>query len=65
MHGDRDDLFPLELAVELYRGIQGAALWVVPFGHHEPPFGARAAAFAEVAGGFLRGELDPAPASGR
>jgi len=32
VHGDRDPLYPVELAVELYRGITGSALWVVPNG---------------------------------
>ena len=45
VHGDRDALYPLELAVELYRGIPGSALWVVPNGGHGPIFGASAEAF--------------------
>jgi pimeloyl-ACP methyl ester carboxylesterase len=34
--GDRDPLYPVEIAVELYRGIPEAALWVVPGGGHVP-----------------------------
>lgn len=47
--GDRDPLYPLELALELYSGIQGSALWVVPEGGHLPIFGAEAPAFVERA----------------
>jgi pimeloyl-ACP methyl ester carboxylesterase len=52
VHGDRDFLYPVELAVEIYRGIPGAALYVVPGGGHGPiflgekePFVRRALAF--------------------
>jgi pimeloyl-ACP methyl ester carboxylesterase len=34
--GDRDPLYPVEIGVELYRGIPDAALWVVPGGGHVP-----------------------------
>jgi pimeloyl-ACP methyl ester carboxylesterase len=50
--GDRDPLYPVELAVELYRGIPSASLYVVPGGGHGPivdgereSFVARALAF--------------------
>jgi pimeloyl-ACP methyl ester carboxylesterase len=52
--GDRDPLYPVELAVELYRGIPEASLWVVPGGGHGPIFGAERAAFVERAITFLR-----------
>ncbi|MEO8678629.1 MAG: alpha/beta hydrolase [Vicinamibacterales bacterium] len=54
VHGDRDPLYPVEVAVELYRGIPGSALWVVPHGGHGPIFGEQAAQFAAAAIGFLR-----------
>src|SRR5262249_28120455 len=53
VHGDRDPLYPVELAVELYRSIPNAALWVVPNGAHGPIFGAMAPRFAETALAFL------------
>jgi pimeloyl-ACP methyl ester carboxylesterase len=53
--GDRDPLYPVELAVELYRGIPDAALWVVPGGGHGPVFLDRREAFVGVALPFLRG----------
>src|SRR3954466_5157600 len=49
VHGDRDPLYPVELALELYRSIPNAALWVVPNGGHGPIFGALAAPFAATA----------------
>jgi pimeloyl-ACP methyl ester carboxylesterase len=49
VHGDRDHLYPVELAVELFRGIPGAALWVVPRGGHGPIFGPMAPQFAAAA----------------
>jgi pimeloyl-ACP methyl ester carboxylesterase len=54
VHGDRDPLYPVELALELYRGIPNSALWVVPNGAHGPVFGAAAPRFVETALAFLR-----------
>lgn len=53
VHGDRDPLYPIELAVELYRGISNAQLWVVPGGGHGPIFGELAPPFATQALRFL------------
>ncbi len=36
VHGDRDAFFPVEIALDLYRGIPDAALWIVPGGDHVP-----------------------------
>src|SRR5215468_5905054 len=55
VHGDRDPLYPVELAVELLRGIPGSALWVIPNGGHGPIFGERAALFRAEALAFLAG----------
>lgn len=49
VHGDRDPLYPVELAVEMFRSIPRSALCVVPNGGHGPIFGALAAAFAQTA----------------
>ena len=46
VHGDRDPLYPIEMALELFRGIPASALWVVPDGGHGPIFGAMAQPFA-------------------
>lgn len=53
VHGDRDPLYPIELAVELYRGIPDAALWVVPSGGHGPIFGPLAEPFVRQVTQFL------------
>jgi len=54
VHGDRDPLYPVELAMELFRGIPLSALWVIPNGGHGPIFGDNAAAFRTEALSFLR-----------
>jgi pimeloyl-ACP methyl ester carboxylesterase len=36
VYGDRDFLYPIEMAVDLYRAIPRSALWVVPNGGHGP-----------------------------
>jgi pimeloyl-ACP methyl ester carboxylesterase len=51
--GDRDPLYPVELAVELFRGIPAASLWVVPGGGHNPIFLSERESFARVALPFL------------
>jgi pimeloyl-ACP methyl ester carboxylesterase len=53
--GDRDPLYPVELAVELFRSIPRSSLWVVPGGGHGPIFGEFREAFVRTAGTFLRG----------
>jgi pimeloyl-ACP methyl ester carboxylesterase len=55
VHGDRDPLYPVELAVELFRSIPNAQLCVVPNGGHGPIFGTEAAPFIAAVSGFLRG----------
>jgi pimeloyl-ACP methyl ester carboxylesterase len=55
VHGDRDPLYPVEMALELYRSIPHAALWIVPDGGHGPIFGALAAPFAATALAHLSG----------
>lgn len=53
VHGDRDPLYPVELAVELLRSIPNSSLWVVPNGGHGPIFGEQAAPFVKTAAAFL------------
>ncbi len=54
VYGDRDPLYPVEMALEMYRAIQGSSLWVVPNGGHGPIFGEAAPQFAATALKFLR-----------
>lgn len=49
VHGDRDPLYPVDMAIELFRGIPQSALWIMPYGGHGPIFGERAPAFAAAA----------------
>lgn len=56
VHGDRDFLYPVSLAMELHAGIQGSYLWVVPNGGHGPIFGPMAEPFTRKALAFLRGD---------
>jgi pimeloyl-ACP methyl ester carboxylesterase len=53
--GDRDGLYPLEMFVEQYRAIPGAALMVIPDGGHHAVFGAAQPDFVRAALAFLRG----------
>jgi pimeloyl-ACP methyl ester carboxylesterase len=54
VYGDRDPLYPVEMAVEMYRAIPRAALWVVPRGGHGSIFLDTASQFAQTALGFFR-----------
>ncbi|HEU4391346.1 MAG TPA: alpha/beta hydrolase [Blastocatellia bacterium] len=62
VHGDRDPLYPVSLAFEMYASIPRAYLWVIPNGGHGPIFrefagsGETTGRFAETALTFLRGE---------
>jgi pimeloyl-ACP methyl ester carboxylesterase len=38
VYGDRDPLYPVEMAVQMYRAIPKSALWIVPGGGHGPIF---------------------------
>ena len=53
--GDRDPLYPVALAFELYRAIPKSYLWIVPNGGHGPVFGDEAAQFSSIALRFLSG----------
>jgi pimeloyl-ACP methyl ester carboxylesterase len=57
VHGDRDPLYPVELALQIYRAIPSAQLWVVPNAGHGPVFGQFAAAFRDMTISFLSGSL--------
>ncbi|HKV03801.1 MAG TPA: alpha/beta hydrolase [Candidatus Acidoferrales bacterium] len=54
VYGDRDPLYPVEMAVEMYRAIPRSALWVVPNGGHGPVFMDAAAKFAQSALAFFQ-----------
>jgi pimeloyl-ACP methyl ester carboxylesterase len=54
VYGDRDFLYPIEMAVDMYHAIPRSALWVVPNGGHGPVFLEAAPHFAKTALAFLR-----------
>lgn len=56
VHGDRDPLYPVNLAVEMYGAIPRSYLWIIPNGGHGPIFGDMAEPFVKTALSFLRGE---------
>ena len=53
--GDSDPLYPVELAIELQRGIPTSSLWIVPNGGHGAIFGPQASQFEKTALSFLNG----------
>ena len=53
VYGDRDVLYPVEMAVEMYRAIPRSALWVVPNAGHGPVFFDAATQFAQTALAFF------------
>jgi pimeloyl-ACP methyl ester carboxylesterase len=54
VHGDRDPLYPVNLAVELYSAISNSSLWIIPNGGHSPIFGDIADYAVETILAFLR-----------
>jgi len=54
VYGDRDPLYPVEMALEMYRAIPRSALWIVPNAGHGPVFFDVAHQFAQNALAFLR-----------
>ena len=56
VHGDRDPLYPVNLAMEMYEAIPSSYLWIVPNGGHGSIFGEMTGHFVETALSFLRGD---------
>jgi pimeloyl-ACP methyl ester carboxylesterase len=56
VHGDRDPLYPIKMAVELYAAIPRSYLWVIPNAGHGPIFGDMADRFVEISLAFLNDE---------
>ncbi len=53
VHGDRDEFFPVDIPVEMYKAIPGSQLWIVPNGDHVPIYDARTPEFLRVTRQFL------------
>jgi pimeloyl-ACP methyl ester carboxylesterase len=63
IHGDRDQFFPVNIPVEMYRSIPRSYLWIIPNGGHVPVFssGKRLShqeAFVATAIDFFSGNWD-------
>jgi pimeloyl-ACP methyl ester carboxylesterase len=54
VYGDRDPLYPVEMAVEMYRAIPRSSLWILPDSGHGPVFLDAASQFAETSLAFLK-----------
>ncbi len=54
VYGDRDPLYPVEMAVEMYHAIPRPALWIVPNAGHGPVFFDSAPQFVQNALAFFR-----------
>jgi pimeloyl-ACP methyl ester carboxylesterase len=54
IYGDRDPLYPVEMAIDMYRAIPGSAVWVVPNRGHGPVFSQDADQFAQAALAFFQ-----------
>jgi pimeloyl-ACP methyl ester carboxylesterase len=61
VHGDRDQFFPVSLAMEMYQSIPNSYLWVVPNGRHMAPFGTARGreTFVDTILEFLEGKWTP------
>ena len=57
VHGDRDPLYPANIAMELYEAIPRSYLWMIPNGGHGSIFEQKDA-FIKTAAAFLRGEWE-------
>ena len=60
VHGDRDQLFPVDIAMDLYQGIPRSYLWIIPNGTHNPYFDGHTDAINAAALAFLAGAWTPA-----
>ena len=61
VHGDRDEFFPVDIPVDMYKSIPGSQLWIVPNGDHVPIYGARTVEFLRIARQFM---ASPSPDNG-
>lgn len=62
VYGDRDPLYPVEMAVAMYRAIPRSALWVQPNAGHGAVFFDAATAFVQTALAFFRAQSPLHPA---
>ncbi len=60
IQGDRDEYFPIDIPVEMYKSIPNSYLWILPNGRHIPPiWGPKwSAIFSDITMDFLNGEWE-------
>jgi len=60
IHGDRDEYFPIDIPVEMYKSIPNSYLWVLPNGRHIPPIWRAkwSTIFSEITMDFLNEEWE-------
>ena len=56
VQGDRDQLYPIEITVEMFKAIPRASLWIVPGAGHGPVFLEHTPLFLKTAIVFLQEE---------
>jgi len=61
VYGDRDPLYPVEMAVEMYRAIPRSSLCVAPNAGHGPVFFDAAAQFVQTSLAFFRSQSQAVP----
>lgn len=61
IHGDRDEFFPVNIPVEMYRSIPQSYLWIVPNGGHVPIYGSRREEFLRITQEFFKGRAERGP----
>ncbi len=58
VHGDRDEIFPVDIPVQMYGAIPRSYLWIIPNDGHFPALGKNASLFQDRAMAFLQGEWE-------
>jgi pimeloyl-ACP methyl ester carboxylesterase len=56
VYGDRDPLYPVHIALEMYAAIPRSYLWIIPSGGHVPITSDSIESFITVVVPFLRGD---------
>jgi pimeloyl-ACP methyl ester carboxylesterase len=59
VHGDRDEFFPVNIPMEMYRGIPRSYLWIVPNGGHVPIYGETKTVFLSITAEFFKAGNQP------
>lgn len=58
VYGDRDPLYPVHIAIEMYTAIPRSYLWIIPNGGHVPIFSGSIEPFITAVLPFLRGDWE-------